>query len=111
MSGCTASVDPDGLPGVYRNAKTGGEILLGPDKKFSATGVSVDGTSAPADFHGTWQFLDSQESSDCVYLTVKDDGLGMTAGIQLYTKSQETLYFQDDPDGRPSLVLEKVPAP
>lgn len=111
ISGCTASIDPDGLPGVYRNEKTGGEIRLGSDGKFNATAVSVDGTSAPADFHGSWEFLDNRESLDFVYLTVKDDGLGMVAGIQLYTKSQETVYFQADPDGRPSLVLKKVAAP
>ncbi|MEU9801501.1 hypothetical protein [Streptomyces sp. NPDC051000] len=111
VAGCTASVDPDELPGLYRNEKTGGEILLGSDGTFSATDVSTDGSSDPADFHGSWEFLDNQEAGDFVYLTVKDDGLGMTGGVQLYTKSQDTVYFHDDPDGPPSLVLKRVAAP
>ncbi|WP_234349877.1 hypothetical protein [Streptomyces sp. WM4235] len=111
VAGCTASVDPDELPGLYRNEKTGGEILLGSDGTFSATDVSTDGSSDPADFQGSWEFLDSQESSDFVYLKVKDGGLGVTAGIQLYTRSQDTVYFRDDPDGPPSLVLKRVTAP
>ncbi|MFJ9079458.1 hypothetical protein ACIRO3_30105 [Streptomyces sp. NPDC102278] len=111
VAGCTASVDPDELPGLYRNEKTGGEILLGSDGKFSATDLSIEGSSDPADFHGSWEFLDNREASDFVYLTVKDDGLGMTAGIQLYTESQDTVYFHYDPDGPPSLVLTRVAAP
>ncbi|MER6394337.1 hypothetical protein ACFXEL_30685 [Streptomyces sp. NPDC059382] len=111
LSGCTGSVDPDELPGTYRNAKTGGELLLGSDGKFSATGVSVDRASDPADFHGSWKFLDQQESSDFVYLTVDDDGLGMTAGVQLWPSGRNTVEFRPDPDGPPGLKLTKTAAP
>lgn len=110
-SGCTVSVNTDELPGVYRNGETGGEVLLDTDGTFSATGVSTDGVSGPADFSGRWEFLDNRGSSDFVYLSVDDGGLGRTVGIQLYTKGQETVYFRHDPDGPPTLELTRVTAP
>ncbi|MDT0343664.1 hypothetical protein [Streptomyces litchfieldiae] len=110
-AGCTASVDPDELPGVYRNDETGGEILLDSDGTFSATDVSTDGFSGPADFSGQWEFVDSQTSSDFIYLSVDDGGLGMTVGVQLYTKGRDTVYFHFDPDGPPTLELTRVAAP
>ena len=105
---CTASVDPGGLPGVYRNAETGGEIRLDTDQAFSATDVETGYSSGPADFSGRWGFQGSQTSSDFVYLSIEDDGLGRTGGIQLYTGSEGTVYFRADPDGPPSLVLTRT---
>ncbi|MEV6400392.1 hypothetical protein AB0M39_37360 [Streptomyces sp. NPDC051907] len=108
-SGCANSVDPDELPGVYRNDATRGEILLESDGRFSATDVSTDSLSGPGDFSGRWEFVDSS-SSDFIYLTVDDGGLGETGGIQLYTSGRETVEFRT-PDKTPSLVLSKVAAP
>ncbi|WP_328419139.1 hypothetical protein [Streptomyces sp. NBC_00443] len=109
-SGCTDSVDTDELPDVYRNDATGGEILLETDGTFSATDVSTDTISGPADFSGRWEFADSNSSSDFIYLTVDDGGLGKTGGIQLYTSGRETVEFRT-PDKPPSLVLTRVAAP
>ncbi|MFF3784384.1 hypothetical protein [Streptomyces sp. NPDC001933] len=108
-SGCTDSVDTEELPGVYRNDATGSEILLESDGTFSATDVSTGSLSGPADFSGRWEFVDSSSSSDFIYLTV-DDGLGKTAGIQLYTSGRGTVEFRA-PDKPPSLVLTRVAAP
>ncbi|MHC6626901.1 hypothetical protein ACYTFC_12450 [Streptomyces globosus] len=110
VSGCT-SVDPDELPGRYRSATTGGEILLGPDGRFTATRVETDEHSGPADFHGRWEFLGGRSGSDFVYLTVEDGGLGRTAGIQLHPRGQDALEFRPDPDGKPLPEFTKVPAP
>ncbi|AKZ53487.1 putative secreted protein [Streptomyces ambofaciens ATCC 23877] len=110
VSGCTGSDDPDELPGVYRDAKTGGELRLDPDGTFSATGVATDGSSGPADFRGRWEFRDSQASSDFIYLTVDDGGLGETSGIQLYPSGGETVEFRPDPGGPPSLKLTRADA-
>ncbi|MGV9881565.1 hypothetical protein [Streptomyces sp. NPDC003006] len=109
-SGCTDSVDTDDLPGVYRNDATGGEILLGSDGTFSATDVSTYVVSGTADFSGRWEFVDSSSSSDFVYLTVDDGGLGEIGGIQLYTSGQGTVEFRT-PDKPPSMVLTRVAAP
>ncbi|MGW6732481.1 hypothetical protein [Streptomyces sp. NPDC055013] len=109
-SGCTASVDTDELPGVYRNDATDSEIRLESDKTFSATDVSTDSTSGPSDFHGRWEFVDSSSSSDFIYLTVDDGGLGRTSGVQLYTSGRGTVEF-GAPDEPPSLVLTRVAAP
>nr|WSW49687.1 hypothetical protein OG296_42320 [Streptomyces sp. NBC_01001] len=111
ISGCTASVDPDELPGVYRNDKVGGELRLESDGKFSATGVSTDTSSGPADFSGRWEFLDNQGSSDFIYLTVEGDGLGTIAGIQLYPIGRGAVEFRPDPDGKPLQELTKAAAP
>ncbi|MFD5430129.1 hypothetical protein [Streptomyces sp. NPDC127084] len=110
-SGCTGSVATEELPGVYRNDKTGGELLLDSDGTFSATDVSADGSSDPADFGGRWEFHDSQASSDFIYLTVDDGGLGKISGIQLYPSGREAVEFRPDPDGPPSLELTKTTAP
>lgn len=109
-SGCTDSVDADGLPGVYRNDVTGGEILLESDGTFSATDVSTDSLADPTDFSGRWEFVDSSSSRDFIYLTIDDNGLGKTASIQLYTSGRGTVEF-GTPDKPPSLVLTKVAAP
>ncbi|MFP8944606.1 hypothetical protein ACLIYM_24660 [Streptomyces fenghuangensis] len=109
-SGCADPVDPDELPGVYRNEATGAEIVLGSDGTFSATDVAMDGVSDPVDFSGEWDFHDDQASSDFVYLLVEDGGLGRTGGVQLYTSGPEKVYFNTDPDGPPTLELTKAAA-
>ncbi|MER5258144.1 MULTISPECIES: hypothetical protein [unclassified Streptomyces] len=109
-SGCTDSVDADELPGVYRNDATGGEIQLESDGAFSATDVSTGVLPGPADFSGRWEFVDNDASSDFVYLTVDDGGLGKIGGIQLYPGGRETVEFRT-PDKPPSLVLTRVAAP
>ncbi|MER5485035.1 hypothetical protein ABT024_17665 [Streptomyces sp. NPDC002812] len=107
VSGCMGSVDPDELPGVYRNDETGAELRLEPDGRFSATDVVTDGFSDPADFSGRWEWLGDQASSDFVYLSVENDGSGTTAGIQLYPRGGNVVEFRPDPDGPPSLKLTK----
>ncbi|MER7809763.1 hypothetical protein [Streptomyces sp900116325] len=109
-SGCTGSVDTDELPGVYRNDATGGEMLLESDGTFSATDVSTDESAGPADFSGRWEFVDSSSSSDFIYLTVDDGGLGRTGGVQLYPSGRGAVEFRA-PDKSPSLVLTRVAAP
>ncbi len=108
-------VDVDGLPGTYRNDVTGGEVLLGSDGTFSVTGVSraevTGGDADPVDFHGSWEFVDSGTSSDFVYLTIDDGGLGRIGGVQLYPSGGSEVEFRADPDGPPSLVLTRVEAP
>ncbi|MCM9079293.1 MULTISPECIES: hypothetical protein [Streptomyces] len=127
-SGCAAPAEPDELPGVYRNEETGGEIQLKSDGTFSATDISADeatggGDTAPLDFSGRWEFVDTGTSIDAgrafVYLTAKDGELGKAGDIQLYVNGREgllsrgplTVDFQPDPDGAPSLVLTKAAAP
>ncbi|MEV7523865.1 hypothetical protein [Streptomyces sp. NPDC091371] len=58
------------------------ELRLDSDGRFSATDVVTDGFSAPADFSGRWEWLDEQASSDFIYLSVENGGLGTTAGIR-----------------------------
>ncbi|MFD5413417.1 hypothetical protein [Streptomyces nojiriensis] len=111
IAGCAGSVDADELPGAYRDGKTDGELLLGSDGKFSATGVSTDTSSGPANFHGRWEFLGNEASSDFIYLTVEDGGLGMTAGIQLYPMGRGNVEFRPDHDGKQLPKLHKVAAP
>ncbi|MFG2617002.1 hypothetical protein ACGFXC_05210 [Streptomyces sp. NPDC048507] len=110
-SGCLRSVDPAELPGVYRNQKVGGEIVLRPDGTFSATGVSTGYTSSAADFGGRWEFVKGEWADDFVYLLVDGDGLGLIGGVQLYAEGGGEVYFRADPDGPPNLVLKKVAAP
>lgn len=105
------SVDPDELPGVYRNDETGAELRLESDGKFSATGVVTDGFSDPADFGGRWEWLGERASSDFVYLSVENGGLGLSAGIQIYPSGRNSLEFRPDPDGPPSLKLARQTAP
>ncbi len=97
-SGCSGGIDPQRLPGVYRN-DDGGRIELSADGTFSATRVTTSEGADPADFSGSWDYEDPGTSDDFVYLGVEDDGLGATGGIQLYVEDQDTLYFQLDPDG------------
>ncbi|MCB5177936.1 hypothetical protein [Streptomyces antimicrobicus] len=111
VSGCAASVDPDELPGTYRNAKTGAELVLQPDGRFSATAVSTDLNSDPADFSGRWEFLDDQASSDFIYLSIDGDGLRKVAGVQLYPVGRGAVEFRPDPDGKPLPKLTKTSAP
>ncbi|MFD8567957.1 hypothetical protein [Streptomyces sp. NPDC059639] len=108
-SGCTYSVDSDELPGVYRNNATGGELLLEPGGTFSATDVSTDSFSGPADFSGRWEFVDSSSSREFIYLDVDGRGLGEVSGIQLYTSGRAAVEFSA-PDEAWSLVLTKVSA-
>ncbi|MEU5626127.1 hypothetical protein ABZ784_31990 [Streptomyces tendae] len=79
-SGCTPPVDPEKLPGVYRDEETDGRIALDADGTFSATHISMDG------------------------------GLGMVGGVQLYTEEEGEVYFRTDPDAPPSLVLTRTTA-
>lgn len=100
---------------MYRSDKTGGEIRLDSDKTFTATGISADeatgsGDTDPTDFRGRWEFVSGDETSDFVYLTVKDGGLGKVGGIQLYPKDS-LVEFHPDPDGPPSVVLAKADSP
>ncbi|MFD7061308.1 hypothetical protein [Streptomyces sp. NPDC059906] len=105
-------MDPDKLPGVYRNEATDGEITLESDRTFAATHISMDGSKGDADdFSGTWDFVESEYGSDFVYLSVEDGGLGMTAGVQLYTGDEGEVYFRTDPDAPPSLRLTRTAAP
>jgi hypothetical protein len=97
-SGCSGGIDPQQLPGVYRN-DDGGRIELSADGTFSATRVTTSEGAGPADFGGSWDYEDPGTSDDFVYLGVEDGGLGATGGIQLYVEDQDTLYFQLDPDG------------
>lgn len=108
--GTDSVVDTEELPGVYRNNATGNEIVLESDGTFSATDVSTDSLSDPTDFSGRWKFVDSSSSSDFIYLTVDDGGLGRTDGIQLCTSGRGTVEFRT-PDKPPSLVLTRVAAP
>lgn len=113
VSGCTAAVDPEQLPGVYRNEETGGEVVLEPDGTFSATGISGaesvgNGDVEPADFSGEWEFVDSRASSDFIYLTVDDGMAGDVGGVQLHTSGRSAVAFHADPDGPPSLTLTLV---
>ncbi|WP_229865930.1 hypothetical protein [Streptomyces spinoverrucosus] len=108
------SVDPDELPGVYRNDATGGKIVLESDGTFSATDVAEDamggGGADPVDFSGRWEFVDSSGSGDFIYLTVDDGELGKVGGMKLYP-SGRSVEFHADPDGPPSLVLTRAAAP
>lgn len=111
-SGCAEPVDPDELPGVYRNEATGGKILLESDGTFSATDVSADastgrGGAEPVDFSGDWDFVDEEIANDFVYLFIEPGELGKVGGIQLYTSGQGTVEFRPDPDEPPSLVLTR----
>ncbi|MFD7980928.1 hypothetical protein [Streptomyces sp. NPDC059071] len=111
VSACTGSVDPDELPGVYRNDRTGAELRLEPDGTYSAEDVVTDETSVPADFSGRWEWLGNQAGSDFVYLSVDSGGLGSIAGIQLYPSGENTVEFRPDPDGPPSPKLTRAAAP
>ncbi|WP_328564569.1 hypothetical protein [Streptomyces coelicoflavus] len=107
VSGCSGPVDPDELPGVYRN-DDGGQLELSADGTFSATRVTTRDGGDPVDFSGSWDYEDPGTSSDFVYLGVEDGGLGKIGGIQLYVDDQDTLYFQSDPDGSVTQELDRV---
>jgi hypothetical protein len=110
-AGCTRPVDPDDLPGTYHNEETDGRIVLETDGTFIATHIAMSGDERDAaDFSGEWDFVDSDTTDDFVYLAVKDGGLGMTGGVQLYTGGEGELYFRVDPDDAPSLVLTTTTA-
>lgn len=108
ISGCAYSADPDELPGIYRNGKTGGEITLDSDGTFTATDLSTDEHSGPADFQGRWRFIDSS-GSDFVYLNIEGRDIGEVSGVQLYARGGGKVAFSL-PDGSWSLVLTKVSA-
>lgn len=107
VSGCSEAVDPQKLPGVYRN-DDGGQIELSADGTFSATGVTTSEGADPVDFSGSWDYEDPGTSSDFVYLGVENGGLGRTGGIQLYVDDQDTLHFQSDPDGPVTQKLRRT---
>ncbi|WP_326666564.1 hypothetical protein [Streptomyces sp. NBC_00385] len=107
VSGCSGAVEPEKLPGVYRNDE-GGQIELSADGTFSATRVTTSDGSDPTDFSGTWDYEDPGSSDDFVYLGIEDGGLGKIGGIQLYVDDQDTLHFQSDPDGPITQELSKT---
>lgn len=116
-SGCVGpgavEVDPDGLPGTYRDGETGGEIRLHVNGRFSVTGISGSdlwwhGGAASVDFDGTW----SATSSNFVYLDPDDTGGGRDLGeIQLYTASSKKVFLHPDVDGPVTLELVEVTDP
>ncbi|MFE7512545.1 hypothetical protein ACFU8I_15220 [Streptomyces sp. NPDC057540] len=105
IAGCTAQVDAEDLPGLYRNKETGGEIRLDSNGTFTATHLSTDAHTDPADFHGQWEFVDSS-GSDFVYLDIDERGIGEVSGVQLYARGGGKVAFST-PDGSWSLVLTK----
>ncbi|MER7765140.1 hypothetical protein [Streptomyces sp. NPDC097619] len=113
LAGCTGSVDPDALPGLYREDRTGAELRLDRDGTFSAQAVRVDEDEAPdpADFHGRWEWLGDRAGDDYVYLYVEDGGLGRTGGLQLYPSGRNAMEFRPDPDRPASQRLTRVTAP
>ncbi|MFI6939602.1 hypothetical protein ACIBI4_10035 [Streptomyces sp. NPDC050418] len=106
LTGCFAPVPAEAIPGVYRDAETGGVVRLEEDGTFTADDVMQDGHSNPADFGGSWDY-DPERNSDFVYLTVSDGGLGKIGGVQLYVEEEGEVYFMDDPEEGPSLYLTK----
>ncbi|MFJ4283931.1 hypothetical protein [Streptomyces massasporeus] len=117
-SGCmgpsAVEVDPDGLPGTYRDGETGGEIRLNGDGRFSVTGISgsdlwFHGPAASVDFSGTWS---ATSSSNFVYLQPDNpNGRQDLGDIQLYTASSKKVFLHPDVDGPVSLELVKVTNP
>ncbi|MFE0812961.1 hypothetical protein ACFW4M_27370 [Streptomyces sp. NPDC058794] len=106
VSGCMGEIDPEKLPGVYRDDR-GGQVELSADGTFSATRVTLRDGSDPVDFHGDWDYEDPDSSDDFVYLGIEDGGLGKTGGIQLWVDDQDTLFFRFDPDGPITQKLSK----
>ncbi|MGC9500866.1 hypothetical protein [Streptomyces sp. WG7] len=106
VSGCAAPVDPERLPGVYRNDE-GGQVELSADGTFSATRVTTGDGPDSADFSGSWDYEDPSSGDDFVYLLIEDGGLGRIGGIQLYVDDQDTLFFRSDPDGPITQELNK----
>ncbi|MFF5313604.1 hypothetical protein [Streptomyces massasporeus] len=114
-SGCVGpgavEVDPDGLPGIYRDGETGGEIRLHVNGRFSVTGISESdlwwhGGRASVDFGGTWS---AASHSNFVYLEPDDTSGSQDLGdIQLYTASTRKVFLHPDVDGPVTLELVKV---
>ncbi|MEV6684064.1 hypothetical protein AB0N28_01765 [Streptomyces sp. NPDC051130] len=104
-AGCTAQIDAEDLPGLYRNDETGGEIRLDPDGTFTATDLSIDAHTHPANFHGQWETVDSS-ASNFIYLDIDERGIGEVSGIQLYVRGKGKVAFST-PDGSWSLELTK----
>ncbi|MFD7246415.1 hypothetical protein [Streptomyces massasporeus] len=117
-SGClgpsAVAVDPDGLPGTYRDGETGGEIRLHVNGRFSVSGIEGSdlwwhGGAASVDFGGTWS---TTSSSNFVYLEPDDTSGGQGLGdIQLYTASPRKVFLHPDVDGPVTLELAKVTNP
>ncbi|MER8096104.1 hypothetical protein [Streptomyces goshikiensis] len=106
------TIDADELPGTYRNDKTGGEILLDVNGRFSATGISQSdatgrGGVVPIDFGGTW----SATPSKFVYLEPDDTGGRDMGDIQLWTASAGKMFLRPDVDGPITLKLVRVTNP
>ncbi len=113
-SGCTGAgainVDPDRLPGVYRDDGTGAEIRLRPGGRFSAVGIAKSdayrrGSATRVDFNGTWD----PTPSNFVYLQPdKIGGRQVLGDIQLWTASPERMFLHPDVDGPVTLELVRV---
>jgi hypothetical protein len=113
-SGCTGAgavnVDPDRLPGVYRDDETGAEIRLRPGGRFSAVGIAKSdaygrGSATRVDFNGTW----APTPSNFVYLQPdKIGGRQVLGDIQLWTASPERVFLHPDVDGPVTLELVRV---
>ncbi|WP_371681511.1 hypothetical protein [Streptomyces sp. NBC_01276] len=106
------NVDADDLPGTYRDGKTGGEILLDVNGRFSAKGISKSdamgrGGTVPVDFGGTW----SATPSNFVYLEPDDGGGRDMEDIQLWTASAGKVFLHPDVDGPITLKLIRVTNP
>lgn len=114
-SGCAGAgavnVDPDRLPGVYRDDKTGAEIRLHPGGRFSAVGIAKSdayqhGSATRVDFNGTWD----PTPSNFVYLQPdKIGGRQVLGDIQLWTASPEKVFLHPDVDGPVTLELVRNP--
>ncbi|MEU0368831.1 hypothetical protein ABZ070_00950 [Streptomyces sp. NPDC006283] len=114
-SGCAGpgavNVDPDRLPGVYRDDETGAEIRLHPGGRFSAVGIAKSdayhrGSATRVDFGGTWD----STPSNFVYLEPdKIGGRRVLGDIQLWTASPEKVFLHPDVDGPVTLELVRVP--
>ncbi|MFI7388479.1 hypothetical protein [Streptomyces sp. NPDC049813] len=115
-SGCLGpvEVDPEDVPGTYRDSGTGGEIRLEVGGRFSVTGIAGSdlwwhGGAESVDIGGTWT---AGGHADFVYL--QPDPVGGDQGasdIQLYTASSTKVFLQPDPDGPITLDLVKVDSP
>ncbi|MGC0373297.1 hypothetical protein [Streptomyces sp. SAI-229] len=114
-SGCAGAgavhVDPDRLPGVYRDEETGAEIRLHHGGRFSAVGIAKSdaywhGSATRVDFDGTW----NPTPSNFVYLQPDETGgLQALGDIQLWTASPEKVFLHPDVDGPVTLELARVP--
>ncbi|MFI7388048.1 hypothetical protein [Streptomyces sp. NPDC049813] len=108
-------VDPQALPGVYRNGETGGKIHLHDNGRFSVTGIEGrdlwwHGGAEVFAFGGAWTAAGPE--ANFVYLNSEDTSGGQDRGdIQLYTASTTKVFLQPDPDRPVTLTLVKGTSP